>query len=565
MPRAMTLTIACLLALIFGGSCQNSRSQVVHVPYGGGGGGSTPTCVPTSVPTALTQTGQGTTSVTITWAAPLTAPCAVAQYQVSTSTDNVTYSLFASYSASTFTSTITGLTSGTTYFVQVVAVNSAGKSPGAVIQASTSAAPAQTPNIPGYVSGTFPSGQAPTSTSGASGSLSWGISWLVSPVDGTHDAAVSYTISLTGGATLSFSPSASQANCSDPGATTCTYVLTGLTASTAYAVKVAGCNFASTPCSSQTPALNITTLSTPANVTNLGLYTPDPYLDSICCNPMGFRLGWTQVSGAVAYLVEYSVDALTWWRTATNPPNTPCVVGGNQICYNTVQNPLEPFVGNTFYLFRVSWCLNASCSTGFTGGTSSNCTTYTGLPTICTSFVIPPYSGNTPVTGYFGSYTFTAPPAPITSVTATAGTTAQITVSWPPPPYPPVLTVPATYDPTLTTSSVPLGYSIQYADQATPNTKVSVINCSLIAQTNTVAAHATNGCSTLGPSATAPVTTSYTLKSTDGIQSGHTYIVYVNAFNCATSLPQVVPQGQIGNQCDQGTGAQVGSNPVTAN
>lgn len=515
--------VACLLALVAALSGA-ADAQVIRVPRTGV---STATvCVAPGVPQNLQQTAQTSSTITVTWSAPLVAPCAVVQYQVSTSLDGVTYTTFATYNSSTFTSTITNLATNTTYYIQVVASNAGGFSSAAIIQGATTPPTLNTPYIPGYVLGTFPSGQAPTNTAGAGGATSWGITWLLSPPDvGADNIATSYKVYL--GGVLNQTLSTAAANCNN---TSCSTVITGLTASTGYTTTVSGCNLAVTPCSAQTPSLSFTTSSTPAQVTNLGLTTPDPLKDTQCCNPWGVSLSWSTVSGAVAYLVEYSTDGLTWYRTANNPTAPP---------YITVANALAPFMGQTFYLFRVSWCQNSACSPGFTGGTSVNNTKY----------YIPPGQFTNTVSGYFGWFSWTLPPSPMGTLTVSSSQTRKILVQWSPAAVPPSVI-----------NNAPLGYSVGYVDQANPNNPITyVLKCNLTPYSGNTAAHASSDCATLGPTATSPAASQYTIT---GLTSGHTYIVYVNPFNCATAAPNVVGTPP-NDACNSGTGGQVPSSPIT--
>jgi len=136
---------------------------------------------------------------------------------------------------------VTGLAHATAYKFQVIASNSAGTATSASASATTSAA---TPNVPtGLVAGTL---LALTTSSVA-------ITWTVAAIDGTHDAATSYTAQYR---VTSVGGSRTQVT----GITGTTTTITGLSSATQYDFQVAAVNAAGA--SSFTAAVNGTTYTT---------------------------------------------------------------------------------------------------------------------------------------------------------------------------------------------------------------------------------------------------------------------------------------------------------------
>jgi len=205
----------------------------------------TTTLNPPNVPTGLAATAGSPaySVVALSWTASATdgthdaAMSYTVQYQLASGGG---WTTFGSPVAGTSVS-VTGLAHATAYNFQVIATNSAGSATSSPASATTSAA---APNVPaGLAAGTL---LAVTTSSVA-------ITWTAAAIDGTHDAATSYTaqyrVTSVGGAWTQVT-----------GITGTTTTITGLSPATQYDFQVAAANGAGA--SSFTATANGTTYTT---------------------------------------------------------------------------------------------------------------------------------------------------------------------------------------------------------------------------------------------------------------------------------------------------------------
>ncbi|VXB30551.1 Heme peroxidase [Nocardioides sp. AX2bis] len=219
----------------------------------------------------------GSASAIVTWAAPApNGSSAVTGYEI-VATPTTGTAVTATGILPTATSgTITGLTNGTTYTLQVRAVNDTGA--GALSAASNPVTPAQVATVPA----------APTGVSATAGSASATVSW-VTPGDG-GSAITSYRIQVRTGATIvrtigNIAPTATSS------------IVTGLTNGTAYNFRVVAVN-----------AVGVGPVSAASNVVTPAAVTVP---------------GRPAIGTAVAGVAGGAVTATANWPAATNTGGSP--------------------------------------------------------------------------------------------------------------------------------------------------------------------------------------------------------------------------------------------------
>ena len=266
------------------GDSAYSASSLAATPY------TTP-----DAPTGVTCT-PGDTQIACSWTAPTSNGGSVVtayKYRVSTNSGTTWSSAASTLSALTST-TITGLTNGTAYMVQVLATNAAGDS--SYSSASATATPFTVANPPNGVGCTPGDTQIVCSWTAPAfngGSVVTGYKYRISADSGTTWSTVTSTLS-----------------------TATTKTLTGLTNGTAYIVQLSATNAAgdSAYSTSSTPQIPYGTPSAPTGVS----CTPgDTQLDCSWTAPASN--GGSAVTG---YKYRISADSGTTWSTATSTLST---------------------------------------------------------------------------------------------------------------------------------------------------------------------------------------------------------------------------------------------------
>ena len=192
-----------------------------------------PAAVP-DPPTGVSATASNA-SATVSWSAPASSGgSAITSYTVRSASGVV-----ATVNGDTLSTTVTGLTNGTSYAFTVTATNAAGNSPASA--PSNAVVPA---TVPG----------APTAVTATAGNATATVSWTA-PASNGGNAITSYTVLASSGATVTVN-----------GATTST-TLSGLTNGTAYTFTVTATNnvgtgASSAPSAAVTPTAAATYLST---------------------------------------------------------------------------------------------------------------------------------------------------------------------------------------------------------------------------------------------------------------------------------------------------------------
>ncbi len=302
----------------------------------------TPRTLPT-LPTSVTGTA-GNGQLSLSWTAPSSnGGSEITDYTIRYSSNGGTnWSTFPHSESTATAATVTGLTNGTSYVVQVAAVNIAGT--GGWSSNSSAVTPRTVPAVPTSVTGAAGNGQV---------SLGW-----IAPSSNGGSAITNYTIqySSDGGTSWSTFPrSASTATAA---------MVTGLTNGTSYVFQVAAVNMAGTGGWSNNSS-NVTPRTVPA--------VPTSAIGTAGNGQVS--LSWTAPSsnGGSAmtdYTIQYSSDGGIGWSTFSHSASTATTA------------TVTGLTNGTRYLFRV-----AAVNVAGTGGWSSNSSNVTPrtVPAVPTS------------------------------------------------------------------------------------------------------------------------------------------------------------------------------------
>jgi titin len=264
--------------------------------------------VPNTPASVSLAQGSGS-NLTVTWSAPATdgTHSAATSYNLRSSPSGA--GTWTTVSGVTSPYTLTGLTAGAAYDVEVQASNTAGATTWSAISTLTTApAGPFAPNAPA----------APSLAQGSGSNLT--ATWSAPATDGSHSAATTYNLrsSLTGAGTWT-----TLSGVTSPA------TITGLTAGSAYDVEVQGSNAGGTGAWSA-----ISTLTTAA----AGPFAPNaPSITRVVAPPDGtatkLAVTWTAPatdgshSAATGYNVRTSPTGAGTWTTVTNVTSPYTVIG----------------------------------------------------------------------------------------------------------------------------------------------------------------------------------------------------------------------------------------------
>jgi LPXTG-motif cell wall-anchored protein len=232
---------------------------------------------PPAKPSGVVLT-RGDGQIGVSFAVPASGGSAIMAYQISTDGGLSWASLPATVADGTVTGTVTGLTNGTTYDVQVRAVNVHG--PGAA-STSQSVTPATTPDAPSGVTATAGPGRASVS--------------FTAPVSTGGSAITSYTVTA--------SPGGASASC--PGSPC---AITGLTNGTSYTFTVHATNAVGNSAESSASTA-VTPVSAPGTPAGLTTKAGDTSIELSFTAPDN---GGSPITG-----YEYSIDGGLTWQSLT--------------------------------------------------------------------------------------------------------------------------------------------------------------------------------------------------------------------------------------------------------
>ncbi|NUR80350.1 MAG: choice-of-anchor D domain-containing protein, partial [Dermatophilaceae bacterium] len=193
-----------------------SDGSVLDVPLTGSG----VAAVAPDAPTSVTATA-GNAAASVAWTAPVnTGTSAITGYTVQAFDGATAVGTPLSVAATAVSATVSGLTNGTTYTLQVRAVSAVGASPAGVSNAVVPIAPAP----PG----------TPTGVTATAGNATVSVTWTA-PVDTGTSAITGYTVQAFDGATVAGTPLSVVA-------TARSATVSGLTNGTSYTVHVTAVN-----------------------------------------------------------------------------------------------------------------------------------------------------------------------------------------------------------------------------------------------------------------------------------------------------------------------------------
>ena len=492
-------------------------------------------------PANVTATS-GDGSASVVWSAPSDGGSTITSYVVQYSTNGGATWLTASGCSASTSCTVTGLTNGTTYLVQVAATNAVGTSPYSAPTSVTPVVAVNAPSAPTNVTATYVTGTT-TAT----------IRWTAPSDDGyglsNASHIVAYTVTGSAGGTCdSLASSAPPTNCT----------ISGLTPGQTYTFTVVARNtdaLNSSPSAPSAPITVVTNPTAPLNVVatyvpgtttitlswtppaddgygssagaNVTLYTATATGpgQSLGCTPSGSPASTVCVLSGVPVGASYAFTV-----TATNAAGLTSQASAPSNSTGTVATapsvPLNPVVTYTpgAATATVSWSAPAADGLGNTDASGITAYAVVGSPGgLCsvTASSAPPTS--CVVTGLQGGSTYTFTVAATNSLSLTSAVSAatnSITVTTPP--SPPTGLV-ATY--TAGTSSASLSWTVPSSDGQGGSTQFAKY---------TITASGTGGQSCVVSGSPAATSCSIT-----GLVSGHSYTFTATATNYAglTSLP----------------------------
>lgn len=232
----------------------------------------------------------GSSSISATWTAPSSGGSTITDYVIEYSADGSAWTTFNDGLSTSASSTITGLTNGTAYYVRVSAVNAAGT--GSAVTSGSTSTPRTTPS-------------APSISSIAAGDTELSVRFTAGSTGGS--VITSYQYSINGGSTWTTA-----------GSTTSPITITGLTNGTRYQVSLRAVNIAGNGNASNIIA------STPRT-------TPGaPTITSVTAGANQASVAFTlsDDGGSSVTNYEYRVRSISWtaWESIAST-TSPLVIG----------------------------------------------------------------------------------------------------------------------------------------------------------------------------------------------------------------------------------------------
>jgi titin len=264
---------------------------------------------------AATPSSSSPTEIDLSW----TAVTHATTYKLERSLDNATWTTLAPSPALAGTDHAyadTGLSSGTTYFYRISAVNAVGASATAPVQAALT--------LPGQ----------PVVTGTAGSAITINLTWPA--VTG----ASSYLVEQSVDAGTHWTTATTQSGN--------TYTATGLTADSSYQYRVTASNATGSGAVSAVTTISTVTLA------------PTGFAVTTVSSPTEVDMSWTPVTHATSYLIERSTNQTTWTALAPNP-----ALVGTSAAYNDTTASSA-----TQYYYRIS-AVNAAGTSDHTASGSA--------------------------------------------------------------------------------------------------------------------------------------------------------------------------------------------------
>ncbi|NBW91734.1 MAG: fibronectin type III domain-containing protein, partial [Actinobacteria bacterium] len=290
--------------------------RVAHVSAGVTGSYSDPSAayIPFTTPPAPTGLSgtRGNTEVALSWTAPASNNGReITDYVVQYSNNSGTsWTTFTDGVSTTTSSTVTGLTNGTSYVFRVAAVNLAGT--GTYTSNSSALVPATVPNTPTALTATY-------------GNASIALAWTAPSTGGT--ALTDYVIQYS-------TDNSTWTTFVDSVSTTASVTVTGLTNYSTYYFRVAAIN-----------AVGTGTYSSPSVTSVPGVLPGAPTLSTPTPGNSQVALSWTAsaatASSITDWIVQYSTNNSTWTTFSDGVSTTTSAI-------------VTGLTNGTFYYFRVA-------------------------------------------------------------------------------------------------------------------------------------------------------------------------------------------------------------------
>jgi len=259
-------------------------------PYTSSSSTATPGATPSQVSNVQTISGPNPGNISVTWSAPYNGGFTIGSYTLQYRvTGTGSWSTISGISSTSYI--ITGLANGTTYDIQIAALNYIGQGPYSIIVIGT----------------TFSTHNSPTNLTGTHGNTQVSLSWTA-PTNNGGTPITQYSIGY------SSSSSSGPFTSVNTGSTATTYTLTGLTNGTLYYIRVSAINAVGTGSASNLISLTPSTIPGPCVI-----------VSSASCDNLQVVVTWAppvNTGGApiLSYNLQYTTSLtapITWLPTPT--------------------------------------------------------------------------------------------------------------------------------------------------------------------------------------------------------------------------------------------------------